>query len=190
MRKFIFIISTLVITSCGAAVPITEDSRDFLHFHTDGYSVSWIEIYQYAAADSAAIRDWYNTSFDISDNKPERIIGKTRKSELPTSEIGLDPMSTIMILLKPCEAYFTAEFKENRCRIIVSEVLWDPQMGVTSRAGNMSISQGVGTMSLSHISLSNRSWKGAFVKNSGPQLDRMLEYVFMPKPRLTSSDEW
>lgn len=190
MRRFIFIFSTLIIASCGAAVPITEDSQNFLHFHSDGYSVSWTEIYQYAAADSAAIRDWYNTSFDISDNKPERIIGKTRKSKLPTSEIGLDPMSTIMILLKPCEAYFIAEFKENRCRVIVNEIIWDPDMGVTARSGHIAISQGVGVMSLSHIALSDRSWKGAFVKNSGPQLDRMLEYVFMPKPQQSNHNEW
>lgn len=184
------ILATFIISACGAAVPITQDSQDFLHFHSDGYSVTWSEIYQYAPEDSAAVRDWYNTAFDISDNQPGRIIGKTRKAALPTREIGLDPMATIMILLKPCEVYFTAEFKENRCRVLVNEIIWDPEMGVTSRSGGLAISQGVGTMSLSEISIAERSWRGPFVKNSGPQLDRMLEFVFMPRPQQAADTDW
>lgn len=190
MKRNILIIAAFLLSSCGVSTPITQDSQDFLHFHSDGYSVFWTEIYHYASTDSASIRDWYSTSFDISDNKPGRIVGKTRKSELPTSEVGLKPMTTTIILLKPCEAYFTVEFKEDRCRVTVSEIIWDTEMNVTTRSGGIAISQGAGTMSLSNIALSNRSWKSAFIKNSGPQLDRMLEYVFMPKPQQSNHSEW
>ena len=191
MKKLIVAsITILLIAGCGVAVPITEDTKNFLNFYSDGKTVTWSEIYSYAPKDLELVREWYLRSFDMSDVQESRMIGKSRPGSLPIKEAGYDPMSVIMILQKPCVVYFVLEFKEDRCRVSVNDIIWDTETSVTARSGGIGITQGVGMMSLNDISLDEGYWKGPFYKNSGPQLNSMLEFMFMPKLQNIRNTEW
>lgn len=188
MKRFLSLLGLiLTLSSCGTTIPINETNREVNNFLFSDGSVTWSKVYQFNADDYDAIRDWFNTSFNITKEGDKSVIGETNKNSLPIQEAGLDRMAVTMLLTHPCVVYFNTDFKEDRYRVIVNRVIWYPQVAVTTHG----VSQGVGAMDLNEIALQDGGYKSVFYNTSSAQLNTMLSYLFTPKLNKSRRDnDW
>ena len=101
-------------------------------------------------------------------------------------EAGLSWGSTTIILQKPCTVYFTTDFKEDRYRVTVNRIIWEPQMSAISYG----IASSVGPMSLNDIATTKNGYNSTFYNQTSEQLYLMLEYLFTPKLEARANDDW
>lgn len=187
MKKLLYIIGVILITcSCGSAIQITDSNREINNFVYNTGSVSWSNIYQFNPEDYGAIRNWFNQSFKITKETDKSVIGETNQNVLPIAESGLDRMSVIMLFSHPCIIYFSTDFKEDRYRVIVNRIIWNPQVGVSTYG----VYQAVGPMDLNEVALKGGGYNSVFYNKSSKDLNTMLTYIFTPKLNSMTNDEW
>ena len=190
MKRIAIIAALLLAASCSPKIAPTESAAtdtDLYDFHRDGNNVSWAKVYYYDAKDEPKVREWLRRSFSITEDG-EKMKGQY-KGKLPREEVGIPCGKTVVVLLKPSEVDFVAEFREGRMRVVVDRITWYYDTELTARSGMFSVSQPLQPSTLNDIAITCGRWAPAFLRSSGNQLQLMLEYLFTPR-KSTLSDEW
>lgn len=188
MKRLIYcIIALLGFTACGTAIKVTSENATVNNFTFNDGTVTWSKVYPINPADSAAVRDWFASNFTITRNGEKTIFGEMPKNALPVKESGQDRMQVMMLLSHACVVYFTADFKDNRYRVVVNRIIWYPQMALTVYG----VSQGVGAMDLNEVALKNGGYSSAFYRTTSKQVDLCLDYLFTAKLNsVAQNDVW
>ena len=187
MKKLLIVIGIVISTcSCSTTIKVTEDNKEVNGFRYNNGSVTWSNIYQFRPSDFDAVRDWFAKSFVITRENDRSIIGESNKNTLPIRESGVSKMSVVMLFTYPCIVFFDADFKEDRYRVTVNQIIWYPDIAITSYG----LSQGIGTMDLNEIAVKNGGYKSVFYNTSSRDLNSMLSYMFTPKLDDISDEDW
>lgn len=186
-RIFILLCAVSLFVSCGTYIQVTNDNREVCNFTCNDGSMSWSNIFRFDPSELDAVKTWYNSNFDVKKETEKMIIGETHSSALPLDEVGLNRMNVVMLMTHPCVVYFTTDFKEDRCRVTVNRIIWNPQVGVTTYG----ITQGVGTIDLNELALRQGYYRSTFYNTTSEQLNKILTYMFTPKlDQQGNDDSW
>ncbi len=186
MKRLLFLLAGIVmLSSCATTIAVTRDNRTVNNFTFEGNNVTWSQVFPMAVTDSAAVRDWFASSFTVTKDSPKSISAETPKNVLPASEAGISSMNLIMLFNHPCIVYFTSDFKADRYRVIVNKIIWYPQVAVTTYG----VSQGIGAMDLNEIAVKNGGYSSVFYNTSSKQLNELLTVLFTAKVSSAKNDD-
>ncbi len=184
-------IAVLLLSSCGFSTEITSENRTLNNFTVSNGNVTWSYIYQYESSYNERVKNWVLDNFNIKRNDGDHLVCSTNKMTLPYEEAGYSYMNILLLFRHPCTIYFTADFKDGKFRVIVDNIIWEPQVGVTTYSGRVGLSQGAGTMDLHDVAFKGSGYNNAFVNYSSAQLNDILTYYFRPKlSKQKYNDNW
>ena len=176
MKKIaLAILGILLFSSCFAPIQITEENREIHNFQVNNGVISWSYIYD-AASDIEDVKSWFEENFIISQNKGDKIIGKTEENTIPYKRVGYSSGNVLLLFQHPCEVYFTALFKDNRYKVIVERISWNATLNGTRV-----------TSSLQEVAFKDGGYNPAFVNYAGEQLDKCLYHIF--DARITNEED-
>lgn len=148
---------------------------------TDG-SVTWANVFE--GHDVSSARTWFEENFTITKDDGTKMIGETAQNVLPYQQTGLKQSKVPALCQYPCVVYFTAEFKDDRYRVVVNRIVWSPQIG--AHVGGLLL--GIGTMDLNELALKKGQFTPGFFRRDAESINAMLEYMF--KAKSTAAVDW
>lgn len=184
MKKILALIIAALPLMCGTAFAFNDDDRAVNNFTCTDGAVTWSRVFQ--TDDINQAKDWFDMEFKITKDDTDLKVGETTPNALPIGPAGLKVMKVVTLLQHPCVIYFTAEFKEDRYRVTVNKIIWQPQLGLATSG----LLMGVGTMDLNELSMKNGDFAKTFYNKTSADLDKLLEYVFTVKAPRSSNDNW
>lgn len=176
----------IIIIALGITIALSSWAQDSVNNFTikDG-SVTWTKVYEDQEMDAA--REWFIDHFNIEHKAETKLTGKTSENVLPLQSVGLSINRVVLVLQHPCVVYFTVDFKEDRYRVRVNNIIWNPQMALN--AGGSFI--GIGTIDLAELALRRGQFAPAFLRHTGEELDMLLEYMFnAPADYISEEEDW
>lgn len=186
MKQTLLLIGVaLTLAACGPA-KMVEENREINNFTCNQGSVSWTYIYNYDPAQYGAIREWFDMNFNISKETDKTLIGETNRSALPVTAAGYSRMAVANIFLEPCTVYFRVDFKEDRYRVVVNNIIWYPQTAITVYG----VTQGAGTMDLNEVALKRGEYRPTFYELNSVHLNGTLYHLFTARPGTMPKDDW
>ena len=175
MKKLLIYATLVLMTSaCGIPIIVDDTNRTINNFRYDNGKVTWSYVYHMEELDSSNVHQWFLDNFDIRNDEGNKVIGQSFTGELPIREAGLQRGNTVMMFLQPCIVYFTAEFKDNRYRVIVNEIIWNVQAAVSSN----NVTFGAGSSSLSEVATKGQGYNSTFYNYNSDTLNKLLFTLF------------
>ena len=176
----------LISIAMGLTIALLSYAQDTVNNFTikDG-TVTWTKVFESQKAETA--REWFLDHFDIERKADAKLTGKTPENVLPVQAVGLNINRVVLAIQHPCVVYFTVEFKEDRYRVRVNNIIWNPQMALN--AGGSFI--GIGTIDLAELALRRGQFAPAFLRHTGEELDMLLEFMFnAPADYISEEEDW
>lgn len=179
MKKLLSLLLLVLTTSCGVTVYIDDSTRQIDNFTYNDGQVTWSKIYNVDSTQMADVRSWFESSFAIKKTEDTRMIGQTNPASLPMEQAGLRPGTVVMMFHQPCIVYFVVDFKEDRYRVVVTDIVWNIQASTYING----VSFGAGTSTLSEVAIKGEGYNSIFYDGTSKDLNKMLKYVFQYKQR-------
>jgi hypothetical protein len=167
-------------------IPITKDNQELNNFHYNNGRVIWEFVNGFNNSDSIAVVQWFKNEFKINEDNPNWLKGTTHKIALPYQKAGYSSMNLILLLKHPCEVFFYVEFKEDRYKISVNQIIWYPDIGVNY--GSVQTNSNL-NMTLEEIALMKKGYSSTFVKKTSVQLNDILKVMFKANP-IVRNNNW
>lgn len=176
MKKIIILFFVCVLQSCGSIVELSSINWPINNFYYDGNNVNWEQVYEYQNTDSLKIANWFKSQFNITNNNDGKLYGNSRRSSLPYKKAGYGSMDIIILLRHPCEVFFTIDFKKDKYRIVVNNIIWYPE--ISFQTSKYTSTNSNFTISLDEVAFKNGGCNSIFLNTTSNQLDTILKIIF------------
>lgn len=170
--------------SCGplTTIPVTNETSEFDNFVCDSGQIVWQFVYN--TEDIPAAKDFIRTHFAVKSETDNRSICESFKDVIPFEAVGYTYTDVPLVMQHPCTEYFVVDWKEDKYRVTITNVIWDAKVGLSMYGAMVT---GV-TINLQEVAFKYGEISSTFYNKTAPILNKIFMNQFAPKKQIPNNN--